>query len=71
MSGTDFALRIGYGGAWSSVVEIAHIQSESVSAIVVEATDDVTLLRHRISWVVEYSGQAVTRIVATSCGTLA
>ena len=69
MDRDDYGLVHTYGGTWSSIQEVAIVEGEGGTAVVVEATDDVSLLRHRISWVVRYRGDRVFSIVATLCRT--
>ncbi|NUQ48583.1 MAG: hypothetical protein HUU27_01490 [Phycisphaerae bacterium] len=66
MTKSEFIQRLSHSGTWSSITEIAFVHGTDGDAATVEATDDVTGLRHRLAWVVTYKGDKVQRITATS-----
>jgi hypothetical protein len=51
---------------WGDPELIAIVGEADGGAMLFSGTDPVTLLRHRVCWIVEVDGQAVRRILATS-----
>jgi hypothetical protein len=66
MNRDAFIERLAHTGTWSSVSSLALVEGEHGAAMMVDATDDVTGLRHRLAWAATYRGDQVERILVVS-----
>lgn len=48
---------------WSDAILLEHVGSRDGEAIMFEATDPVTNLRHRIAWFAHWDGKALVSVV--------
>lgn len=63
----EFQIHIENSGKWSNVTTIALFTSELAAAFFFEATDEVTLLRHRKGWLIQSSNnKLISSIFETS-----
>jgi len=63
---TDAIETLAQGEPFTNVRIITEVLAESSVCIVAEGTDPVTNLRHRQSWVFEFTAGKISRIVLTS-----
>jgi hypothetical protein len=50
---------------WEDVKVFGILSEQHLGAVMVEGTDPITLLRHRVAWLVESRDGAITRLVET------
>jgi hypothetical protein len=54
-----------YGAGWTGFCELARIVAPSRSAVVFEVTEEVSALRYRMSWLVDFQADKLHRVLET------